>query len=539
MVTAVSTALSPNGVHQCGSRTAVVRPPLLPSDSDNAAAPRRPKGRDVSSRYLSSPCSNSTSSSSAIKRSASPLISGTSASPDASTPSVAAFPSAMKRSQSAERRQRVSPRTNLLDLRAGNGINGRETAAHKVLFTSTRSLAVAFQGQSFSFQVSKIKPSPTPSSVRRGTPERRRPTVNYASSAVECADKSSKLAGSAGNVARALNEAIVLVGLNSNNSGLPTDVEVSSKRNTLLRSDLQNEAFMGSDGESVTISDLTPKLSKKTGFESPLSSPKEALNSRRYPSPAHRPVWPSSPTKISKPAALTPARNATSMPSILCFAADLRSGKIGENKVADAHELRLLYNRLLQWRFVNARADSSLRAQELDALRSLSSARFITSKLLNSVKTKRVQLQLQRHSLKLASTLRWQMESLEAWGAMDRDYSDSLFGAIDALRASTLRLPVVAGARAEIQKVKDAVVSAGDLMQAVLSSTSFFFTEVEEVNSLVLELVHAAAKENALLNQSRDLLAAVSGLQVKECSLVTHLVQLTNQVPMDFMRASI
>ncbi|KAK4751460.1 hypothetical protein SAY87_004942 [Trapa incisa] len=533
MVTTVSTALRSKAAHQCGSHTAVVRPPLLPSVTDNVAAPGRPKGRDVSSHYLSSPCSNP-SSSSIIKRSASPLISRTAASPDTSTPSVAAFPSATKRPQSVERRRGVSPRPNLLDLRAGNGINGRETAAQKVLFTSTRSLAVAFQGHSFSFQVSKIKPSPTPSSVRRGTPERRRPTVSYASSVVECADKSTKLAGSTGNVARALNEAMMLVGLNSNDSDLPTDAEVSAERNTLLRSDLQNEAFIGSDGESVTSSDLTPKLSKKTGFESPLSSPQGALNSRRYPSPAHRTVWPPSPSKISKPAASTPARNASTMPSILCFAADLRSGKIGENKVADAHELRLLYNRLLQWRLVNARADSSLRAQELDALRSLSSARFITSKLRNSVKSKRVQLQLQRHNLKLASILRWQMESLEVWDTMERDYSDSLFGAIEALRASTLRLPVVAGARAEIQKVKDAVVCAGDLMQAVLSSTSFLSTKVEEVNSLALELVHAAAKENAVLNQSRDLLASVAGMQVTECSLRTHVVQLTNQFPSDF-----
>lgn len=366
MVTAVSTTvLSPKAAHQGGSRSAVSRPPLLPSDSDNAAAPRRPKGRDVSSRYMSSPCSNS-SSSSTVKRSTSPLISRTAVSPDVSTTSLVAFPSAGKRSQSVERRQRVSPRPNLLDLRAGSSTDSRDTAAQKVLFTSTRSLTVSFQGQSFSFQVSKMKPSVTPSTVRRGTPERRKPSVNYASSVVEFADRSSKAAGSAGNVARALNDTMMLV-RNSDNSDLPVESEVSSERNPVLRSDHQNESFMGCDGDSVTSSAVTPKLSKKTGFESPLSSPKGALNSRRYPSPAHGAVWPPSPSKLANPAASMPTRNASSMPSILCFAADLRSGRIGENKVADAHHLRLLYNRLLQWRFANARADWSLHAQELDA----------------------------------------------------------------------------------------------------------------------------------------------------------------------------
>lgn len=40
-----------------------------------------------------------------------------------------------------------------------------------------------------------------------------------------------------------------------------------------------------------------------------------------------------------------------------------------------------------------------------------------------------------------------QMIYLEEWSHMDRDYSSSLLGAIEALRASTLRLPVVGGAR--------------------------------------------------------------------------------------------
>ncbi|KAF5207036.1 hypothetical protein FRX31_003378 [Thalictrum thalictroides] len=41
---------------------------------------------------------------------------------------------------------------------------------------------------------------------------------------------------------------------------------------------------------------------------------------------------------------------------------------------------------------------------------------------------------------------------------MDRDYSSSLSGAVEALEASTLRLP--GGARADIQNVMDAIGSA-------------------------------------------------------------------------------
>ena len=43
-----------------------------------------------------------------------------------------------------------------------------------------------------------------------------------------------------------------------------------------------------------------------------------------------------------------------------------------------------------------------------------------------------------------------QMTYLEEWPLTDRDYSSSLSGATEALRASTLRLPVVGGAKVSI-----------------------------------------------------------------------------------------
>lgn len=38
------------------------------------------------------------------------------------------------------------------------------------------------------------------------------------------------------------------------------------------------------------------------------------------------------------------------------------------------------------------------------------------------------------------------MTLLEEWASMEGDHSDSLLGAIESLKASTLRLPVVGGA---------------------------------------------------------------------------------------------
>ncbi|RVX00058.1 Protein snowy cotyledon 3 [Vitis vinifera] len=87
-------------------------------------------------------------------------------------------------------------------------------------------------------------------------------------------------------------------------------------------------------------------------------------------------------------------------------------------------------------------------------------------------------LQLMRQKLKLTTILKGQIMYLDEWGPMDRDHSNSLSGAIEALKASTLRLPVVSGARADIQNLKDAICSAVDVMQAMASSICSLLSKV-------------------------------------------------------------
>ncbi|KAG9135325.1 hypothetical protein Leryth_015216 [Lithospermum erythrorhizon] len=75
------------------------------------------------------------------------------------------------------------------------------------------------------------------------------------------------------------------------------------------------------------------------------------------PSPRGRP----SPTRTRNGMPNVPRDNAT--PSILSFTADMRRVRVGESRVNDAHELRMLYNRQLQWRFINARVKAALLVQ--------------------------------------------------------------------------------------------------------------------------------------------------------------------------------
>ncbi|XP_022859768.1 protein SNOWY COTYLEDON 3 [Olea europaea var. sylvestris] len=117
--------------------------------------------------------------------------------------------------------------------------------------------------------------------------------------------------------------------------------------------------------------------------------------------------------------------------------------------------------------------------------------------------------------------------SLEDWASLDKDHSISLLGAIEALKASTLRLPVVGGAIADMQSLKDAISSTVDVMQTMASSICSLLPKVEEADSLVTELAKVTAKERALLEQCMDFITMIAAIQVKETSLRTHMYATT------------
>lgn len=118
---------------------------------------------------------------------------------------------------------------------------------------------------------------------------------------------------------------------------------------------------------------------KRSLVDSPLSSP------RTVSSPLRGPARPSSPSKLAASPSLrgtaSPLKTRGSVvsgsnvivqqsgnaPSILSFAAEVRRAKKGENRIEEAHMLRLFHNRQLQWRWVNARAGAALLLQRLTA----------------------------------------------------------------------------------------------------------------------------------------------------------------------------
>ncbi|MQL89992.1 hypothetical protein Taro_022573 [Colocasia esculenta] len=147
-------------------------------------------------------------------------------------------------------------------------------------------------------------------------------------------------------------------------------------------------------------------------------------------------------TRPSTPSSSSAAGRTSISSSILSYTVDVRKGKKNVNHIEDSHRLRLLYNRDLQWRFVNARADAAMSIQKFAA----------------------------------------EMTCLEDWVLLEREHSSSLLAAADTLKASTLQLPVTGGARADLDALKEAIASSVDIMQAMSSSVHQLLSRTFEID---------------------------------------------------------
>lgn len=387
MTAAISPSFNANTKHN--------KPPSFPSESSN----RRPKTRDVASRYLGG--ASSLFHQSSPKRCQSPTV----------TRPV------------ATNRPKSTPLRESLD-------RGEVSKAQRMLLTSGRSLFASFQADSFTGNENRSKLISSPITPVRGTKTTSSATTSKSgggkqeklklsdqwprslqpsclSRSVDFTDTKKTLTGSGNGVARVLQNSMVnnrpvsrdrrdslsvdleteSVSFGSSNGRgkmLPALGNVVKARVSQLTSNRSQDRLESSSHGlrkiSVDSSVLSPKGSQlfpkseqirpvspgKFGMNAALSSPRGTSIVRGI-SPSRGVVPPRGVTPSGR---MSPLRVRSSMskntPLIPNFAVDAKE-KIRDNGVADAHLLRVLHNRLLQWQFANARANAVISAQKMRA----------------------------------------------------------------------------------------------------------------------------------------------------------------------------
>ncbi|KAL6661569.1 hypothetical protein ACP70R_000953 [Stipagrostis hirtigluma subsp. patula] len=304
-----------------------------------------------------------------------------------------------------------------------------------------------------------------------------------------------------------------------------------AKKLAFRRRRREDRADSGSEASSQTSESSNSGCRSSTSASSPVpilhrsASTGKVLSAASAASKAFQ-----SPSRMRHPAPARPRGSSTGQPRatqpVFNYIIDARKGKKNASQIENVHQLRLLNNRYLQWRFVNAHSEDTLAFQKNNVESILYSVWKSILKLWDAVTMTSIDVRHLQQKLKLYNILKEQIAYLEQWSVLEEENSRTLVEAIDALKASTLRIPVTSGAQAEAVAVKNAISSAIDVMQALNSSICYLQLKVEDSVSLVSELSVTARQGKIAIDECRELLATAATLQVQEASLRMHLMQL-------------
>ncbi|XBI80646.1 hypothetical protein VPH35_089752 [Triticum aestivum] len=207
-----------------------------------------------------------------------------------------------------------------------------------------------------------------------------------------------------------------------------------------------------------------------------------------------------------------------------------KAAVIGGRKVAgkqeDVHQLRLLDNRYVQYRFLNARGAEAARAKAAAAENSLFGLAERIAGLRESVADKRAEAEKIKRDQRLCSIVGGQVPYLDRWSDVEEDYSSCLTGATSALHNASLRLPIIGGVRANYEEISEVLNSAAQLLEPASPLVRDLLPKVEEVDGVASKLAQIITSERDLIEECGNLLNQAHHMQMREYSLRSQLLQL-------------
>ncbi|KAL5864976.1 hypothetical protein ACOSQ3_002490 [Xanthoceras sorbifolium] len=326
----------------------------------------------------------------------------------------------------------------------------------------------------------------------------------------------------------------------SSQSFRKSGVEVSSKylqdipnRPRRLNSDSNIQHPVSLD-TSPRLKKFTLKNIKRanslTGYASATSQ--WALSPGRSGSPAMSVESKQRPMSFSSLKPPTSPSRATGVEKLLNLGLDLFKSKktssspLGPPGDAETvHQLRLLHNRFMQWRYANARGDAVNENITNQVKNNLVCAWDSLTKLQHSVTLKKLQLQKKNLEMKLDFILKSEMKLLESWGEMERQHSSAISMTKDCLHSAVCRVPLIEGGKVNQKSASIAIRHALDLSASIKLMLSGFSPSANNTGSLLSELAEVVAQEKLLIDECLELCKTIAMLEFQERSLKCYIIQ--------------
>ncbi|KAJ8542031.1 hypothetical protein K7X08_016897 [Anisodus acutangulus] len=196
----------------------------------------------------------------------------------------------------------------------------------------------------------------------------------------------------------------------------------------------------------------------------------------------------------------------------------------------DFHQYRLMNNRLVQWRFVNALAEASIAAMKRVAQKKLFNVWLRISIMRNFTAEKKIQVQKLKHDIKINRIMNSQGNLLREWQRLEVKNSEAVGRVARKLSAVSLCLPVVDGAEAKVTSVYDAVITADKVMDGIQDFIMNIQWQVEQSCYLLSQLIIILKQEKEFLEELENHIKTVDYLEAEEETLRVHCIQLAKEL---------
>ncbi|KAF8084128.1 hypothetical protein N665_0733s0017 [Sinapis alba] len=203
--------------------------------------------------------------------------------------------------------------------------------------------------------------------------------------------------------------------------------------------------------------------------------------------------------------------------------------KVSPVQEEEYHRFRLFHNRLVQLRFINARAEATMANLKVNVEDQLFWVWLRIYKMRNYVVENLIEVQRLRQEIKLRQVLSLQLPLLNEWSKLDGRNFEALSKLTRKLHAVSLRLPLLHGATVDVVAMHEEMVAAIKVMDEIEDLVIKFIPRVEIILYEMTELLSMFKQELLYFEELEKSLLLIPLFAVKESSLKVHVLQKTEE----------
>ncbi|KAJ0263317.1 QWRF motif-containing protein 7 [Hirschfeldia incana] len=203
--------------------------------------------------------------------------------------------------------------------------------------------------------------------------------------------------------------------------------------------------------------------------------------------------------------------------------------KVSPAQEEEYHRFRLLHNRLVQLRFINARTEATMANLKVNVEDQLFWVWLRIYKMRNYVVENLIEVQRLRQEIKLRQVLSLQMPLLNEWSKLDAKNLEALSKLTRKLHALSVRLPLLHGATVDVVAIHEEMVTAIEVMDEIEDIAIKFIPRVETILYEMTELLSMFKQELLYFEELEKSLLLIPLFAVEESSLKVHVLQKTEE----------